>query len=184
MSSPFSEAARKRIVDRLGKNGYLDKAADLKLYEYDGSVDKVVPDMVVFPKTTEDVVEIVKISKEFGIPIVGRGAGTGLSGGSIPLKGGIIIAFARMNKILAIDLDNERAVVQPGVVNLDVTLAVQGQKYFYAPDPSSQKACTIGGNVAENAGGPHTLAYGVTTNHVLALECVLTDGTVINTGGD
>ena len=178
----FPEAARKRLIDRLGKSGYLDRAADLKLYEYDGSVDKVLPDMVVFPKTTEDVAEIVKISKEFGIPIVGRGAGTGLSGGSIPRVGGIIIAFARMNKILAIDLENERAVVQPGVVNLDITLAVQGQKYFYAPDPSSQKACTIGGNVAENAGGPHTLAYGVTTNHVLGLECVLPDGSIIHTG--
>jgi glycolate oxidase len=192
MSSPSSEtatrvefppAARKRLISRLGKNGYLDRPADLKLYEYDGSVDKVLPDMVVFPRTTEDVVEIVKVSREFGIPIVGRGAGTGLSGGSIPRVGGIIIAFARMNRILSIDLENECAVVQPGVVNLDITLAVQGQKYFYAPDPSSQKACTIGGNVAENAGGPHTLAYGVTTNHVLGLECVLPDGTVIHTGG-
>jgi glycolate oxidase len=181
---PFPSAAHDRLVSRLGKNGSLDRPDDLKLYEYDGSVDKIQPDMVVFPRTTEDVVEIVKISKEFGIPIVGRGAGTGLSGGSIPRQGGIIIAFARMNRILAIDLENERAVVQPGVVNLDLTLAVQGQKYFYAPDPSSQRACTIGGNVAENAGGPHTLAYGVTTNHVLGLECVLPDGSVISTGGE
>jgi glycolate oxidase len=181
---PFPAAARKRLIARLGKNGYLDRPEDLKLYEYDGSVDKVLPDMVVFPKTTEDVVEIVKVSKEYGLPIVGRGAGTGLSGGSIPRVGGIIVAFARMNRILSIDLENERAVVQPGVVNLDITLAVQGRKYFYAPDPSSQKACTIGGNVAENAGGPHTLAYGVTTNHVLGLECVLPDGTVIHTGGE
>jgi glycolate oxidase len=193
MSSPCSDAlpridfvpsARERLIDRLGKQGYLERPEDLKLYEYDGSVDKVLPDMVVFPRTTEDVAEIVKASREFGFPIVGRGAGTGLSGGSIPRQGGVIIAFARMNKILAIDLENERAIVQPGVVNLDMTLAVQGQKYFYAPDPSSQRACTIGGNVAENAGGPHTLAYGVTTNHVLGLECVLPDGTIINTGGD
>ncbi|MBL8234953.1 MAG: FAD-binding protein, partial [Bryobacterales bacterium] len=111
------------------------------------------------------------------------GAGTGLSGGSIPRAGGLIIGFARMNRILEIDLANERAVLQPGVVNLDITLAVQGDKYFYAPDPSSQRACTIGGNVAENAGGPHTLAYGVTTNHVIGLECVLPDGTVFTTGG-
>ena len=193
MSSPSSEAAcrvefpaaaRKLLTDRLGKSGYLDRAEDLRLYEYDGSVDKVLPDMVVFPRSTEDVVEIVKVSREFGIPIVGRGAGTGLSGGSIPRIGGIIIAFARMNRIVSIDLENERAVVQPGVVNLDITLAVQGQKYFFAPDPSSQRACTIGGNVAENAGGPHTLAYGVTTNHVMGLECVLTDGAVIHTGGE
>ena len=94
-----------------------------------------------------------------------------------------MINFARMNRILEIDLENERAVVEPGVVNLDITLAVQGQKYFYAPDPSSQRACTIGGNVAENAGGPHTLAYGVTTNHVLGLEIVLPNGEIYSTGG-
>jgi len=99
------------------------------------------------------------------------------------VAGGVIISFARMNRILEIDLENERAVVEPGVVNLDITLAVQAKQYFFAPDPSSQKACTIGGNVAENAGGPHTLAYGVTTNHILGLEAVLPDGTVVTTGG-
>ncbi|MCU1260799.1 MAG: linked oxidase domain protein [Bryobacterales bacterium] len=182
--SSLSSDARKRLVALLGPRGYLDKPEDLKLYEYDGSIDKSLPEMVVFPRSTEDVVEIVKISKEFGVPIVGRGAGTGLSGGSIPLQRGIVIAFARMNRILAIDVENERAIVQPGVVNLDITVAVQGRKYFYAPDPSSQRACTIGGNVAENAGGPHTLAYGVTTNHVLGLECVLPDGSVMFTGGE
>ncbi|MSV28559.1 MAG: FAD-binding protein [Bryobacterales bacterium] len=139
--------------------------------------------MVVFPRSTEDVVAIVRITNEYSIPIVGRGSGTGLSGGAIPRAGGVIIGFSRMNRILEIDLENERAVVQPGVVNLDLTLAVQGDKYFYAPDPSSQRACTIGGNVAENAGGPHTLAYGVTTNHVMGLEVVLPDGTVFETGG-
>src|ERR1700730_15666862 len=166
-------AAVQQIVGLLGPRCYLHRPEDLALYEYDGSVDKARPDLVVFPRTTADVARIVKISKEHRIPIVGRGAGTGLSGGSIPRLGGIVIAFARMHRILAIDLENERAVVQPGVVNLDITLAVQGQKYFFAPDPSSQRACTIGGNVAENAGGPHTLAYGVTTNQVLGLECVL-----------
>ena len=180
---PVVPAARKRLVELLGSRAYLDNPQDLKLYEYDGGVDKVLPDLVVFPRTTEDVSEIARISHEFGIPLVGRGAGTGLSGGAIPRQGGLMVAFARMNRILAIDLENERAVVQPGVVNLDITLAVQGKKYFFAPDPSSQRACTIGGNVAENAGGPHTLAYGVTTNHVTALECVLPDGTVFETGG-
>jgi glycolate oxidase len=106
-----------------------------------------------------------------------------LSGGAIPREGGLVVGFARMNRILEIDLENERALVEPGVVNLDVTLAVQSQGYFYAPDPSSQRACTMGGNVSENAGGPHTLAYGVTTNHVLGLEFVLPDGTVGTTGG-
>ncbi len=175
--------AKKELAALLGPRGYLDTPQDLSLYEYDGSVDKVRPEMVVFPRTTEDVVSIVKITSRHGIPIVGRGAGTGLSGGAIPRAGGVTIAFARMNRILEIDLDNERAVVQPGVVNLDITLAVQAQKYFYAPDPSSQRACTIGGNVSENAGGPHTLAYGVTTNHVLGLEMVLPDGEVYTIGG-
>ncbi|HZT37373.1 MAG TPA: FAD-linked oxidase C-terminal domain-containing protein [Bryobacteraceae bacterium] len=171
-------------VERIfGRGGYLHKPEDLRLYEYDGSVDKARPDLVVFPRSTEDVVAAVRLANEHGIPIVGRGAGTGLSGGAIPREGGIVIAFSRMNRILEIDLENERAVVQPGVVNLDITLAVQGSGYFYAPDPSSQRACTIGGNVAENAGGPHTLAYGVTTNHVCGLEAVLPDGSVFTTGG-
>ncbi len=153
------------------------------LYEFDGSIEKGRPDCVVFPKTTEDVVRIVKVAMEHKLAVVGRGAGTGLSGGTIPTEGGLMVAFARMNKILEIDLENEYAVVQPGVVNLDITTAVKGQGYYYAPDPSSQKACTIGGNVAENSGGPHTLAYGVTTNHVLGIEAVLSDGSVINVGG-
>ena len=172
-----------RFAKLLGPRGYLDQPDDLMLYEYDGSVDKHRPDLVVFPRSTEDVVGIVQLAREFRVPFVGRGAGTGLSGGAIPVEGGIVVAFARMNRILQIDLENERAVVQPGVVNLDITLAVQNGGYFYAPDPSSQRACTIGGNVAENAGGPHTLAYGVTTNHVLGLELVLPDGTVVETGG-
>ena len=140
------------------------------------------PDVVVFPRTTEDVVFLVKSAREHGVSIVGRGAGTGLSGGSIPRAGGIVVSFSRMNRILEIDIQNERAIVQPGVVNLDISLAVQPFGYFFAPDPSSQRACTIGGNVAENAGGPHTLAYGVTTNHVVSLECVLSDGTVLQIG--
>ncbi len=176
--------AKERLKNLLGPRGYLDQPSDLTLYEYDGSVDKVRPEMVVFPRSTEDVVQIVKITGEYGIPIVGRGAGTGLSGGSIPRSGGVIIGFARMNRILKIDLANERAVVEPGVVNLDITLAVQAQGYFFAPDPSSQRACTIGGNVSENAGGPHTLAYGVTTNHVAGLEVVLPDGSVFTTGDE
>ena len=175
--------AKDKLAHLLGPRGYLDRPEDLSLYEYDGSVDKARPDIVVFPRSTEDVVAIVKISHEYGVPVVGRGAGTGLSGGAIAVAGGIMIGFARMNRILEIDLENERAVVQPGVVNLDITQAVEPHGCFYAPDPSSQRACTIGGNVAENAGGPHTLAYGVTTNHVLGLEVVLPDGSVFTTGG-
>ena len=176
-------ALKKKVRALVGPRGYLDQQADLALYEYDGGVDKHAPDLVVFPRTTEDVSALVKLAREFALPFVGRGAGTGLSGGAIPREGGIMIAFARMNRILEIDLENERAVVQPGVVNLDVTAAVDAGGYFYAPDPSSQRACTIGGNVSENAGGPHTLAYGVTTNHVLGLEVVLPDGSVVETGG-
>ena len=161
----------------------LDRPEDLALYEYDASVDRSRPDVVVFPRTTEEVAGIVRTAREFRVPFVGRGAGTGLSGGCIPREGGILIGFARMDRILEIDLASERAVVQPGVVNLDVTLAVQDAGYYFAPDPSSQRACTLGGNVAENAGGPHTLAYGVTTNHVLGLELVLPDGSVVETGG-
>lgn len=175
--------AKKKLIAMLGPKGYLDQPVDLSLYEYDGSVDKARPEMVVFPRTTEEVSAIVRLTAEHGIPIVGRGAGTGLSGGAIPRAGGVTIAFSRMNRILELDIDNERAVLQPGVVNLDISLACGPFGYFYAPDPSSQRACTIGGNVAENAGGPHTLAYGVTTNHVLGLEFVLPDGSVHTTGG-
>jgi len=179
----LTAAAQKNIHDLLGRRGYLDQPEDLKLYEYDGSVDKARPELVVFPQSAQDVAAIVQISNQFGIPIVGRGAGTGLSGGAIPRAGGIVISFARMNRIVRIELENERAFLEPGVVNLEITQAVEREGYFYAPDPSSQRACTIGGNVAENAGGPHTLAYGVTTNHVMGVQAVLADGSVIETGG-
>jgi glycolate oxidase len=166
----------------LGKKAVLSDPADLKLYEYDGGVDKALPEAVVFPRSTEDVVAVLKAARYYGMPIVGRGAGTGLSGGAIARAGGLILSFARMNRILEIDIENECAIVEPGVVNLDISLAVEPYGYFYAPDPSSQRACTIGGNVAENAGGPHTLAHGVTTNHVVSLEAVLADGTVVEFG--
>src|SRR3954470_5518246 len=174
--------AHRAMESLLGKTGILIDPVDRKLYEYDGGVHMSIPDVVVFPRTTEEVVALVKIAAEYRLPLVGRGAGTGLSGGAIAMSGGMMISFARMNRILEIDIENEYALVQPGVVNLDVTLAVAPHGYFYAPDPSSQRACTVGGNVAENAGGPHTLAYGVTTNHVVSLEAVLPDGTVIEVG--
>ena len=175
--------ALQQVEKLLGPRGYLDRPEDLKLYEYDGSVDKAQPELVVFPQTSDDVAALVRIAREHRIPIVGRGAGTGLSGGVIARAGGMVISFARMNRIVEIDLANERAVLEPGVVNLEITQAVERDGYFYAPDPSSQKACTIGGNVSENAGGPHTLAYGVTTNHVLGIETVLPDGTPMTVGG-
>jgi len=172
-----------RVTSLLGPDRTLDRPEDLALYQYDGSIDTALPEVVAFPQSTREVVALAKIAAELDAPLVGRGAGTGLSGGAIPRAGGLLISFARMNRILEIDLANECAVLEPGVVNLDISLAVDADGYFYAPDPSSQRACTIGGNVSENAGGPHTLAYGVTTNHVLGLEAVLPDGSVLNVGG-
>ncbi|HZT70569.1 MAG TPA: FAD-linked oxidase C-terminal domain-containing protein [Terriglobia bacterium] len=173
----------KELIGILGPEGVLWHPEDLMLYEYDGLSALKTPDAVVFPKTTEQVVQLVRLATAKKVPIVPRGAGTGLSGGAVVTEGGIVISFARMKKIIEVDLENQRVRVQPGVVNTDLTLAVADAGYYYAPDPSSQKACTIGGNVAENSGGPHTLAYGVTTNHVLGLEVVLPDGEVIRTGG-
>jgi glycolate oxidase len=167
----------------LGPAGVLSKAEDLLLYEYDGSVEEARPDCVVFPRTKRDVVEIVRLANRHNVSLVGRGAGTGLSGGALARRGGIVVAFPRMNHILEVDTVNQRAVVEPGVVNLDLSRAVEKYGLYFAPDPSSQKACTIGGNVAENSGGPHTLAYGVTSNHVTGLELVLPDGEVVRVGG-
>ncbi|MGH9731987.1 MAG: FAD-binding oxidoreductase, partial [Candidatus Acidiferrales bacterium] len=167
----------------LGKDAVLSQPEDLLLYEYDGSVEIARPQCIVFPRTAGDVVRIVGLANRYKIPIVGRGAGTGLSGGALAREGGIIVSFARMNRILEIDAENQRAVVQPGVVNSDLNAAVASAELHFAPDPSSQKACTIGGNVSENAGGPHTLAYGVTTNHILGLEMVMPTGELVRIGG-
>lgn len=163
----------------LGADAVLYRPEELLLYEYDGSVEIARPNCVVFPRNTKDVVGIVQIANRYQIPIIGRGAGTGLSGGALARQGGILVVFSRMNRILEIDLENQRAVVQPGVVNADLSVAVAHTGLHFAPDPSSQKASTIGGNVSENSGGPHTLAYGVTTNHVHALEAVLPTGELV-----
>src|SRR5579863_88936 len=167
----------------LTRENVLSRPEDLLLYEYDGSVEVARPQCIVFPRETSDVVKIVQLANRYQIPIVGRGAGTGLSGGALARNGGIIVSFARMNRILEIDIVNQRAVVQPGVVNSDLSLAVAHAGLHFAPDPSSQKACTIGGNVLENSGGPHTLAYGVTANHVLGLQLVMPDGQLVRIGG-
>jgi glycolate dehydrogenase FAD-linked subunit len=166
----------------LGPANVLSQKEDLMLYEFDGSVEKARPDVVVLPHTTEHVSRIVKLAAKYQVPVVGRGAGTGLSGGALARRGGVMIVFARMNRILEVDAENRRAVVQPGVVNLDITRAAEHAGLYFAPDPSSQKSCTIGGNVAENSGGPHTLAYGLTTNHIAALELVLPDGETVRIG--
>src|SRR5947209_2584078 len=180
--------ARKAEVVRelsalLGARYVLHTPYDLMLYEYDASIDRCTPDIVVLPACTEDVVAIVKIAARYNVPVVPRGAGTGLSGGAVPVYGGIVIVFSRMNGILEIDYENLRAVVQPGLVNLHLSNALNSEGFYYVPDPSSQRSCTIGGNVGENAGGPHTLIYGVTTNHVLGLEVVTPEGNVVEVGG-
>ena len=162
----------------------LSAPEEMLVYECDGhTLDKAQPSAVAFVTTTEQVVAVVQLANHYSIPFVARGAGTGLSGGALALDGGIIIEMCHMNKILALDYVNQRAVVQPGLVNLHLSLATAEAGYYYAPDPSSQGSCTIGGNVAENSGGPHTLKYGVTTNHVLGLEVVLPDATVVHLGG-
>ena len=180
---PIPASIISEVQSILGSRNVLTAPEDLALYEYDGSVDRARPDLVVFPSSTADVSQIVRLAVKHDVPIVGRGAGTGLSGGALPRGAGIMIAFARMNRILELDFENRRAVVQPGVVNSDLTRAVEHAGLYFAPDPSSQKSCTIGGNVAENSGGPHTLAYGVTSNHITGLELVLPDGEVKRIGG-
>ena len=156
---------------------------DLMLYEYDGSVEQASPSASFFPLARATCRKLCGSPTAIETPLVGRGAGTGLSGGAIARNGGIVVVFSRMNRILEIDAANLRAVVQPGVVNLDLSRAVEHLGLYFAPDPSSQKSCTIGGNVSENSGGPHTLAYGVTANHVTGLELVLPDGEIVRIGG-
>src|SRR5438046_7356804 len=168
----------------VGDRGLISSAEELHTYECDGLTNfRVMPRAVVLPNTTEQVQAVVRICHRERIPCVARGSGTGLSGGALPIENGIVISLARMNRILEIDIPNARVVVEPGVLNLDVTQAVSGDGYFYAPDPSSQQVCSIGGNVAENAGGAHCLKYGFTTTHVLGLEVVLPDGSLVHLGG-
>ena len=157
---------------------------DTVVYEQDGSIFQAMPEVVVLPGDVDQVAAVVKLAEHFNVPIVPRGSGTGLAGGAVPAEGGIILSLARLNRILKIDLQNHLALVEPGVINLDVTKAVVQEGFFYAPDPSSQAACSIGGNVANNSGGPHTLAYGVTTNHVLGVEIVLDGGRIVWLGGE
>lgn len=168
----------------LGPDAVLERSEDLMLYEYDGGIHYSAPRAVCFPQTTEHVARIMRLANESGFPVVPRGAGTGLSGGALARNGAVVLAFARMNRIVEINAANQRATVQPGVVNLDLSAATKPYGLYFAPDPSSQKSCTIGGNVAENSGGPHTLASGVTVNHVTGLEVVLPNGEVVNFGGN
>jgi glycolate oxidase len=166
-----------------GARNVLFAPEDLIVFEYDATIERGVPDAVVLPATTQEVAAVVRLAAERRIPIVPRGSGTGLSGGCVPSQGGISLVLTRMNRILELDPVNRIAVVEAGVINFEIDRAARKHGLFFAPDPSSYKSCTIGGNVAENAGGPHCLAYGVTTNHVLGLEVVLADGSVVEVGG-
>ena len=169
----------------VGDPGLIWSPEELKTYECARLTNyRVMPLAVLLPTSTEQVQGVVRLCHRERIPFVARGSGTGLSGGALPVKGGIVISLARMKRILDVDLPNARMVVEPGVINLEVTGRVAPANFFYAPDPSSQSVCTIGGNVAENSGGAHCLKYGFTTTHVLGLEVVLPDGNVVNLGGN
>jgi glycolate oxidase len=170
-----------RLTDALGPDAVKTAAEDLAVYAFDAYTDGRLPSAVVLPASTRDVSAVVAIARDCGEPVIARGAGTGLCGGAVPIAGGVVISFARMNRILSLDVRNRRACVQPGVVNLDLSRHVASDGLFYAPDPSSQSISTIGGNIATNAGGPHCLSYGTTVNHILALEVVDDRGEVFRT---
>ena len=180
LEAPVVQELR-RIV---GRESVIDSPNDLRIFERDASIEGAVPDAVVLASTTAQVSDVIKVAARHHIPVVLRGAGTGLSGGAVTIRGGIALQVTRMRKIIEIDPVSQTATVEPGVVNQELSLAAASHGLFYAPDPSSQKACTIGGNAAENSGGPHCLYYGVTTNHVLGMEVVLADGSIHWVSGD
>jgi glycolate oxidase len=175
--------AQRELTAIVGPANCIVDPADLRTYECDGLTGtRVRPRVVVLPATTAEVAGVVRVSRKYGLPIVPRGAGTGLSGGALPSEGSIVIGLSRMNAILGVDFENLRMRVQPGVINLDVTKAIAARGYYYAPDPSSQSVCSIGGNIAENSGGAHCLKYGFTVNHVVAATIVTADGDIVELG--
>ncbi len=178
---------REQLIARfqaiVGEPFVLSSEMDLTLYGYDASQVKSKADVVVLPGCTEEVSKVVALAHEEGIPVIARGSGTNLSGGTVPVQGGVVVHLSRMNRVLEVDVPNLTVTVEPGVITLDLQERLLKQGLVYAPDPASQKVSTLGGNVAENSGGPHCLKYGVTTNHVLGVEVVLYDGTVLWTGG-
>jgi glycolate oxidase len=185
LAADRKSALRRELEGIVGRGGVLSEPDELLVYESDGlTLFRALADFVVFPTSAEHVAAVVRLANRERLPFVARGAGTGLSGGCLPAEGGLVISMMRMNRVLEVDYDNQVAVVEPGVVNLHLSWAVGPRGFHYAPDPSSQQACTIGGNIANNSGGPHTLKYGVTVNHVLGLEVVLPeDGSIVWLGG-
>jgi glycolate oxidase len=176
-------SAESELAAAVGRGACLTDPGDLRTYECDGLDGmRIRPRVVVLPATTEETAAVVRIARRYGMPIVPRGSGTGLSGGALPAPGCLLVVLSRMNRILSVDLENRRVRVQPGVINLDVSRAIAAQGYYYAPDPSSQSICSIGGNIAENSGGAHCLKYGFTVNHVVAATVVLADGTIAEIG--
>jgi glycolate oxidase len=181
----LADSTLQALRDAIGERHVLVADDELRTYECDGLTNfRVVPLAVLLPASTAEVQAVVRICHHGCIPFVARGAGTGMSGGALPVSSGVVISLARMNRILEVDVANRRVVVEPGVINAHVSDAVAGTGLFYAPDPSSQPVCTIGGNVAENSGGAHCLQYGFTVNHVLGLEVVLPDGEIVWLGGE
>ena len=183
MEATDRERLLARLRDVVGERYAFADPYEVRLYQYDASPETALPDIVVLPGTAKEVAQVVKICAEAGVPITARSAASSLAGGTVPVEHGVVITFARMDRILEIDIDNLRAVVQPGVVNLSLSQALKPHGFYYVPDPSSQGACTIGGNVGTNAGGPHTLLYGVTVNHVTGLEVALASGELVQVGG-
>jgi len=182
MQADMATRIGQELADIVGHDAVLTQEHEVALYSYDATLTTCRPDVVVLPQTTEQVSQVVKLAHACAVPVTARGGGTCLSGGPVPTMGGIVLALTRMDRILEIDVPGRRAVVQPGVINMDLSVALDRCGYLYAPDPASQVACTMGGNIAENAGGPRCLKYGVTTNHVTGLEMVLGDGTILRTG--
>jgi glycolate oxidase len=181
---PIGQTVAEELRRVVGRDWVIDSPNDLRIFERDGSIEGAAPDAVVLASSTDEVAGVMKVAARHGVPVVPRGAGTGLSGGAVTIRGGIALQVTRMRRIVEIDPAARTALVEPGVVNQELSLAAAQHGLFYAPDPSSQKACTIGGNAAENSGGPHCLYYGVTTNHVLGMEVVLADGSVHWVSGD
>ena len=181
---PLPESIAEELRRAVGREAVIASHNDLRIFERDGSIEGAMPDAVVLASNTQQVSDVIKIAAKHRIPVVPRGAGTGLSGGAVTIRGGIALQVTRMRRIIEIDAAAQTALVEPGVVNQELSLVAAQHGLFYAPDPSSQKACTIGGNAAENSGGPHCLYYGVTTNHVLGMEVVLADGSVHWVSGD
>lgn len=183
MEAAALERLLRRLRDVVGERYAFADPYEMRLYQYDASPETALPDAVVLPKNADEVARVVRICSEERVPIVARSAASSLAGGTVPVEHGVVVTFPRMNHILEIDVDNLRAVVEPGVVNLALSQALKPYGYYYVPDPSSQGACTIGGNVGTNAGGPHTLLYGVTVNHVTGVEIALASGELVQLGG-